>query len=127
MSEEIKMFIEKGYARASATLLYRLRNNPIGIEIRFFDPKAGNSKSLGSIKYSSRDILGDVYSYYFDTERTENFINFLVGKFYEKNQNPDIGLKKAFTRLLHSHRLHWSEEYTGKKKKNLKQDKKNKR
>jgi|SRR3989304_1909865 len=120
IKEEIKMFVERGYARSSTTLLYRIRiKDPElnGIQIRFFDPKSGGSKSLGSIKYTSRDMLGETYTYYFDIERREEFANFLVKKFYENNPNPEKGLKKAFTKLLHLNRLNWSEEYTGKKKK----------
>ena len=120
--EEIKMFMEQGYARSSAVLLYNIRAKIPElqeIQIRFFDPKSGGRKNAGGIKYSSVDILGETYTYYFDIERKEKFANFLVNKFYENNPNPEKGLKKAFTRLLHLHGLHWSEEYTGKKKKTI--------
>jgi len=117
--EVMKMLVKQGYARSSSILLHNIRiKNPElkGIQTRVFEPKSGSS-SLGSIKYTGRDILGDMYAYYFDIERKEKFANFLVKKFYENNPNPEKGLKKAFTRLLHLHGLHWSEEYTGKKKK----------
>ena len=117
--EEIKILLEQGYARSSAILLYSIRaKDPElkGIQIRFFDPKSGGSKSLGSIKYTSIDMLGESYTYYFDIERTEKFVNFLVEKFYENNKNPEKGLKRAFTRLLHLHGLHWSGEFTRKMK-----------
>lgn len=118
--EEIKMFIEKGYARSSSILLRNIRiKNPElrDVQIRVFCPNSGSSGSIGSIKYTSIDLLGERYTYYFDTEKREKFANFLVEKFYENNPNPEKGMKKAFTRLLHLHGLHWSEEYTGKKKK----------
>lgn len=118
--EEIKIFMKQGYARSSTILLYNIRaKNPDlkGINIRFFHPKAGGSKSIGSIKYSCMDILGETYAYYFDIGRKEKFANFLVKKFYENNPIPEKGLKKAFTKLLHLNGLNWSEEYTGKKKK----------
>lgn len=118
--ELIKKFIKQGYARSSSILLHNIRiKNPElrDVQIRVFGPNSGGSGSLGSIKYTSMDMLGERYTYYFDIERKEKFANFLVKKFYENNPNPEKGLKKAFTRLLHLHRLHWSEEYTGKKKK----------
>lgn len=87
-----------------------------GIQIKIFDSKCG-SRSQGGIKYSGTDIFGENCTYYFDIERKEKFANFLVKKFHEKNPNPEIGLNKAFTRILHLHGLHWSEEFTGKKKK----------
>jgi hypothetical protein len=34
-------------------------------------------------------------------------VDFLVEMFYEKNPNPDVEIRKVFTRLLHLHRLHW--------------------
>ena len=120
--EEIKAFVEKGYAKSSAVLLYNIRikiPELEGIQIRFFNANSGGSKSLGSIKYTSIDILGENCKYFFDIERKEKFANFLVEKFYENNPNPEKGLKKAFTKLLHLHGLHWSEEYTRKKKKTV--------
>lgn len=122
VQEVIKRFIEQGYLRSSSILLYniRIRHPELeGIQVKFFEPRSGGSSSIGSIKYSGRDILGDVYTYYFDVERREEFANFLVKKFYKNNPNPEKGLKKAFTKLLHVHGLHWSEEYTGKKKKTI--------
>lgn len=120
--EIIQIFLEQGYARSSAILLYNIRAKIPefeGMHIRFFDSKIGGS-SQGSMKYSIRDILGENnYMYYFNIDNTEKFVNFLVKKFYEKNPNPEKGLKKAFTRLLHLHGLHWSEEYIGKKKKTI--------
>lgn len=116
--EEIKILIEQGYARSSTILLHSIRaQDPElkGIQIRFFDPKSGGSKSLGSIKYTSIDLLGENRTYYFDIERTEKFVKFLVEKFYENNKNPDKGLKRAFTRLLHLHGLHWSGEFARKR------------
>lgn len=118
--ELIKKFIKQGYARSSSILLHNIRiKNPElrDVQIRIFGPNSGGSGSMGSIKYSGMDMLGERYTYYFDVRRKETFVNFLVKKFYENNPNPEKGLKKAFTRLLHLHGLHWSDEYTGKKKK----------
>jgi hypothetical protein len=113
-------FREIGYARSDPILLSNLRNNQEfqTMNIRHFVNNMGYH-SHGSIKYTSVDILGEKFKYYFDMDRKENFVDFLVKKFYEKNPNPEMGLKKAFTRLLHLNKLHWSEEYTGKKKVSL--------
>lgn len=118
IKDEIRTLKDIGYVRSSSRLLYHIRtkNQDLkGIEIRFFDPRIGSS-SLGSIKYSCWDILGERHIYYFDIEKKEKFVNFLVNKFYEKNPDPERGLKKAFTRLLHLHRLHWPGEYIGRNK-----------
>lgn len=111
-------FVEQGYAKSSPILLYNLRNNKEfqTMNIRFFVTNMGH-RSQGSIKYSGIDMLGESCKYYFDMDKKENFVDFLVKKFYEKNPSPEMGLKKTFTRLLHLNKLHWSEEYTGKKKK----------
>jgi hypothetical protein len=108
-------FRKRGYARADSVLLYNLRNNQEFqmMNIRFFVIGMGRKNQ----KYSGMDIFGEKFKYYFDMERREDFVDFLVKKFYKKNPNPEDGIKKAFTRLLHLNKLHWSEEYKGKKKK----------
>jgi hypothetical protein len=120
--EIIEKFVEQGYIRSSPILLRNIRVNNQklnGIHIKIFAPSSGGHRSHGSIKYTSMDILGERYAYYFDVERKEKFVDYLVEKFYKKNPNPERGLKSAFTRLLHLHGLRWSDEYVGRNKRNL--------
>ncbi len=104
--EEITEFKDSGYARSSVKLLYYLRHYIPSFKI--FRPSCvTGSCRKGPNIYSPFDIFGDNYSYYFDKERKEDFVDFLVIKFLTKNKSPDIGIRKAFTRILHYHGLHW--------------------
>lgn len=69
----------------------------------------GNKISAGRTgsKYGIYEIFGNKICYYFDERRSKEFVNYLVEIFYDKNPNPDKEIRKAFTRMLHAHRLHW--------------------
>lgn len=114
---EVQELNEKGFARTSGRLLYYVRNNDM-LDIRFFRPGTITvSGSKGSIKYSSSDIFGDRSCYCFDIKRKKEFVDFLVVKFLNVNEDPDENIRKVFTRILHQHRLHWDECRCGKKNK----------
>lgn len=106
--DEIREFNEKGFARISSRLLYYIRTNNIS-NIKFFKVGTTNSGNRGSIKYSSIDVFGDRYDYCFDIGRKKEFVDFLVAKFFNVNKNPDMSIRKGFTRILHHHGLHWDE------------------
>lgn len=105
--DDIQELNEKGFARISKRLLYYIRTNNMS-DIKFFRPGSINaSGGKVSIRYSSSDIFGDHRAYCFDIKRKKEFVDFLVGKFFRVNEDPDSGIRKAFTRTLHQHGLHW--------------------
>lgn len=102
-SSEIYEFETNGFVRSSYSYtLCRLRIQ-YGKYLRIFNSEYGRTRA----KYGTRDIFGDKIYYYYDIRRKKEFIDFLVGKFYEKNQNPDADIRSVFTRILHAHKLHW--------------------
>lgn len=105
---DIKEFKDNGYAKSSMRLLYYLRHSNVPFKI--FKPGivTGSGRRGPSI-YSSIDIFGDCHVYCFDRERKEGFVDFLVIKFLTRNNSPDTGIRKAFTRILHYHGLHWED------------------
>lgn len=78
-------------------------------DIRFFRSGSVSTSGKGSIKYSSSDIFGDRHAYCFDIKRKKEFVDFLVTKFFKVNKDPDDNIRKAFSRILHQHGLHWEE------------------
>jgi len=98
----------KGYVRTSQTLrdLFYKSASFRGRYKRF-----SVTSTLGSTKYSSTDIFGRDFTrgtvYYYDSNSPSRFVAFLTAKFYLQNPKPPIGLKRAFTWLLHNHNLHW--------------------
>ncbi len=116
-TDDIQELNTKGYAKISSRLLYHIRNKNMS-DIKFFRPGSiTTSGSKGSIKYSSSDIFGDHHAYCFNIKRKKEFVDFLVAKFFNVNQNPDTNIRKVFTRVLHQHGLHWDECVCGKKNK----------
>lgn len=114
---DVQELNEKGFAKISSRLLYYIRMNNIS-DIKFFRPSfMTTSGSKGSIRYSSSDIFGDHCAYCFDIKRKKEFVDFLVAKFFMVNENPDHGIRKVFTRILHQHGLHWDECSCDKKNK----------
>lgn len=113
--DDIQELDKKGFARISKRLLYHIRINNMP-DIKFFRP--GSVDASGgkvSIRYSSSDIFGDHHAYCFDIKRKKEFVDFLVTKFFMKNENPDTNIRKVFTRILHQHGLHWKGCSCGKK------------
>lgn len=116
-NDDIQEFNKKGFARISSRLLYYIRTNDMS-DIKFFrHGSITTSGSKGSIKYSSSDIFGDHHAYCFDIKRKKEFVDFLVAKFFGVNEDPDNGMRKVFTRVLHQHGLHWDGCRCGKKNK----------
>lgn len=105
--DKIQELKDRGFARRSDKLLKYIRKHHL-LQIKIFRPGIGTAGGdRSSSKYSSFDIFGDRYSYYYDKERENDFVNFLVYKFLIKNPDPGSGIKAAFTRILHTHGLHW--------------------
>ncbi len=115
--DEIQELNEKGFAKTSGILLYYVRNNDVPNIKIFRTGSRVSSGSKGAIKYSFSDIFGDRHTYCFDIRRKKEFVDFLVGKFFMVNEDPDSNIRKAFTRILHQHGLHWDECRCGKKNK----------
>jgi hypothetical protein len=103
-SKELKEFETVGFIKSQPDLLKKLR---MYYEPKIFGP--GNKLSVGKsdAKYGLYDIFGDRICYYYDTRREDDFTNFLVAKFLEKNPNPNSEIRKVFTRLLHNYGLCW--------------------
>jgi len=63
----------------------------------------------GAIKYSGFDLLGvGNLHVYFDNRNKRPVEIYLEGLFLKNNPNSNQGIRSAFTKLLHEHRLHWS-------------------
>lgn len=101
--EEIIEFEITGFSRASDKLLDYIRKNSILFKIFNSTKTKGASRSYGPVK-----IIGDYYRYYYNIEYKEEFVDFLVEKFYRINPDPDQSIRKAFTRILHNNGLHWA-------------------
>ena len=105
--KEIQELNKKGFVRKTSRLLYYIRNSDRP-DIKFFrSGSVSASGSKGDVKYSSYDIFGEHFVYFFDVRRKKEFVDFLVAKFLTTNKNPDANIRKAFTRILHSHGLNW--------------------
>jgi hypothetical protein len=63
--------------------------------------------------FSTYDFLGEkiLLNYLvLDMEKFKRYISrYLELKFRVKNKNPNQEIKKAFTKYMHDHNLHWSE------------------
>lgn len=106
---EVYEFETKGFVKTphrNVIVLHMLRCQ-YGEYLRMF--RAGSKTSVGRSKatYGTYDIFGDKISFYYDIRKEAEFVNFLIELFYEKNPNPDMEIRKAFTRMLHLHNLHW--------------------
>jgi hypothetical protein len=106
--DEIKKLNKKGFAKTSGRLFYYIRHNDMPYIKIFRSCKLSSSRGRGT-KYNYSDIFGDRSAYCFDVRRKKEFVDFLVSKFFKENENPDGNMKKAFTRILHQHGLHWKE------------------
>jgi hypothetical protein len=75
-----------------------------------FQSGRGYGKGRGGTRYSSLDIFGETISTWYEPENPKEFVESLVRKFYAKNPDPSPEIRRAFTRLLHQHNLHWEGE-----------------
>ena len=101
--EEIIEFETIGFSRRSEKLLDYIRKNNILVKIFNSTKTKGANRSKGPIK-----VIGEYYKYYYKIEYKKEFVDFLVRKFYRINPDPDLSIKRAFTRILHNNGLHWA-------------------
>lgn len=112
-----------GFARPSIKLLDYLREK--NILFKTFNPTKtkGADRANGPIK-----VIGDYHKYYYKIECRKEFVDFLVQKFYKKNPDPELIIRKAFTHMLHDNGLHWERCCFDNKKKYVpKKDRKNRK
>lgn len=103
-SKELEEFEIVGFIKSQPDLLRQLRMN---YETKIFGPGHKLSVGKSDAKHGSYDIFGARICYYYNARREEDFINFLVAKFFEINPNPDSEIRKVFTRILHNYGLCW--------------------
>lgn len=105
--KEFEEFETVGFVKSQPGLLNQLRRR-YGTCLKIFCP--GNSLSIGKgdAKYGVYHILGDRMCYYYHAEKEDDFVNFLVKKFLEKNPGHNSEVRKAFTRVLHYYGLCWA-------------------
>lgn len=77
--------------------------------LRIFKSGYGVSAGRTGSMYGTYDIFGDKVLYYYDIRRKEEFVDFLVRKFFELNPDPKQCIKRVFTKMLHYHGLCWPE------------------
>lgn len=101
---ETKGFVESPY---NASYILKKLRQKFGENLKLFN--TGYNLAIGrtGAKYGTYDIFGKRLCYYYDVRRNKEFVDFLVNKFFDKNPEPDKEIRKSFTRILHSHRLHW--------------------
>lgn len=107
-ARELEEFKTKGFIKAigQSDFLAQLRER-YAEYLRIF--AAGNNNSVGKIgAYGSFDIFGNRICYYYDKRKENDFVDFIVEKFFEKNPEPNMEIRKVFTRILHQHGLCWA-------------------
>jgi len=109
---EIEEFKSKGFIQNSGNmnLLIRLRVQ-YGEYFRIFKTGTHGCGYCNTSKNSSLNIFGHRLHYYYDIRRKDDFVKYLVEKFYKKNPMADRYTRREFTMLLHSHGLCWKECY----------------
>lgn len=104
----IKEFETNGFIEApgESDILWQLRWR-YSKYLKIFN--VGHNISIGrsGARYGPYDIFGSKVCYYYDNRRKNDFIDFLVKKFFEKNPEPDSEIRKVFTRILHAYGLCW--------------------
>lgn len=106
--ELIIEFENKGFVASFSNpyLLDKLRKR-YNQYFKIFD--GGCKISAGRLtKYGIYEIFGEKIKYYYDIRREDEFINFLVNRFYKQNPNAGPDIQSSFTRILHSHGLCWA-------------------
>lgn len=104
----IEEFEKKGFIEGpiGSNILNRLRHKYTEYLKMFCSGICISSGRTGS-KYGTYDIFGKRVCYYYDIRKEKEFVEHLVKKFYDNNPIPDTEIRKIFTRILHSHKLHW--------------------
>lgn len=102
----LKEFEDKGFVPSfsNSRFLSKLRER---YSYKVFN--AGCKISAGRLsKYGIYEVFGKRMTYYYDIKRKDEFVNFLVEKFYSQNPDASSDLQGSFTRLLHIHGLCWA-------------------
>ena len=101
--EEILELENKGYfPNPPEGMLNYIRKSDEFKNIRKFK----TSFTSGSKKYSCYDIFGTQTKYcLYKINRKEEFIAFIINEFEKINPNPEMGLRKAFARIMHDNYL----------------------
>ncbi len=105
---ELEEFKYRGFVSYSDRphVLRRLRTD-YGEYFRIFKCGMAGAGGCRPSRTSAIDLFGGRLHYCYDIRRKEDFVKFLVGEFYKKNPDADSNMRAQFTRLLHSHGLHW--------------------
>lgn len=107
---KLEEFESKGFVQDSkGTNLLRALRVKYRDNFRIFKSGIQGCGHSRSSKYGGRKIFGRSLHFYYDIRRKEEFIKYLVDEFRKENPSEDINIKIMFTRLLHSHGLHWEE------------------
>lgn len=70
---------------------------------------AGHKISAGRLtRRGVYEIFGKRMIYYYDRRREDEFVDFLVDKFYTNNPDASQDIQSSFTRVLHIHGLCWA-------------------
>lgn len=97
------------YNRNKGKFLAVLRSN-YGEYYRIFKTAHTGKRRKEFVRFGTFELFGKRLMYYYDVRRKEEFVDFLVKLFYEKNPEPDSGAKSVFTRLLNYHALSWTQK-----------------
>ena len=104
----IKEFEDKGFVESfSNNYFLNILRERYNQYFKAFD--AGYKISAGRLaKYGIYEVFGKRMIYYYDKRREDEFVDFLVDKFYTQNQDAGPDIQSSFTRILHIHGLCWS-------------------
>ncbi len=103
----VKEFEDKGFVSSYSNyyLLNKLREK-YAQHFKIFD--AGYKTSVGRLqKYGVYQVFGKKLIYFYDKRKENEFVDFLVNKFYTKNPDAGTDLQRSFTRILHNNGLCW--------------------
>ncbi len=75
--------------------------------LRIFKSGHGISAGRTGSSIGTYEVFGGKVIYYYDIRRKEEFVEFLVKKFFVLNQYPDEYIRRVFTKMLHYHGLCW--------------------
>ncbi len=98
---EVKEFLEAGFSRTKGNIIAKLRAR--GVKYQIF---SADKCSKGGYRYGQYALFGvQRFKYVYDMERKSEFIEYLTALFNEVNPDASIGLRRAFTKILHNNRL----------------------
>lgn len=110
----IDEFERNGFVRGHGGTVLNILRKEYSDRYRRFDSGNNNAVGRSGGRYGSYDIFGDRMCYYYDIERKEEFVRFLVERFYGQNplargdgEGEGSEMRKIFTRMLHDHGMCW--------------------